>query len=202
MPPVKAGPAFWRWLVNKLPALRASVTRPDPDEALLDEIVERLHAVDERLYFLAGGDSDGPALEFIVTAEGDLSAFPVVERLVGEAPTVPGWVFVAFKQAHGCDFVTRHEGASIDAASAWFQPLLADGELGLRLACASYHDDLEEAYQFAAVQVLDGVLGEFVAARVDYVEVVKTPRDPAGKGFRPVAQLPEYLVAIGAAARS
>ena len=66
----------------------------------MEELLEQLHLVDQDLYFVMGALPGSETAELIITAEGNISAFPAVVALV--------------KPAQGCDFVIRHEGARID----------------------------------------------------------------------------------------
>lgn len=189
--------AFWRWVAEHEAELRAVIAEPTGEEPVL----EALHAVDPNLYYLLGGDETGQ--ELIITAEGELKAFPAVQALVQAAPSVPGWQFIAFKPPMGCDFVLRHEAASIDASQTWFLPATSPTGFGVKLACPTFRGQHQDDYEFAAIELLDVVLGELVAARdVKHLEVVEPPASPEQAGFRPLAELPAFLAARGAAQRS
>ena len=126
------------------------------NEPLLDEILAHLHAYSERLFFMIGGDPDGPT-ELIVTAEGNTSAFGAVRALVDGAPNLSGWKFIAFKPAGGFDFVCTWEGARIDVEHAWFVPLLSNtkpSRFGVRVTCDDYVETLHDEYVAAAVVTL------------------------------------------------
>ena len=193
--------AFWRWVVEHEAALRAVIAEPTGEEPVLETLLEQLHQVDPNLYYLLGGDETGH--ELIITAEGELHSFPAVRALVQAAPTLTGWQFIAFKPPMGCDFVLRHEAASIDASQSWFLPAPSPVGFGLKLACPSFAGQHADDYEFAALELLDAVLGELVAARdVKHIEMVKLPASPAQAGFRKLEELPEFLAARGAPRRS
>lgn len=193
--------AFWRWVAEHEAELRAVIAEPTGEEPVLEALLEALHAVDPNLYYLLGGDETGH--ELIITAEGELKAFPAVQALVAAAPALPGWQFIAFKPPMGCDFVLRHEAASIDANQTWFLPATSPSGFGVKLACPSFTGKHADDYEFAAIELLDVVLGELVAARdVKHLEVVKLPASPETAGFRRLAELPDFLAARGAAQRS
>ena len=198
--PARAG-AFWRWVVEHEAELRAVIAEPTGEEPVLETLLEQLHAVDPNLYYLLGGDETGH--ELIITAEGELRSFPAVQALVQAAPTLAGWQFIAFKPPMGCDFVLRHESASIDASQTWFLPAPSPSGFGLKLGCPAFTGKHADDFEFAALEVLDAVLGELVAARdVKHLEVVKLPASPASAGFRRLAELPGFLATRGAALRS
>lgn len=179
---------FWQWLQANEQRLRESVASPREDDPFLDEVLAKLHEVSDGLYFLMGGDPAGE-LEFIVTAEGDVEKFPTVEALVDSAPRIPGWRVIAFKPPMGHELVLRHEGAVIDGKQTWFR---LDGS-DLTLGCPGWTPRTRDAYQFAAVELLDAVLGEVLATLIDSIEVVKLPSAPEKEGFRPLAELGPLL---------
>lgn len=193
--------AFWRWVVEHEAELRAVVAEPTGEEPVLEALLEALHDVDPNLYYLLGGDDSGH--ELIITAEGELKAFPAVQALVAAAPVVQGWQFIAFKPPMGCDFVLRHEAASIDASQTWFLPATSRTGFGVKLGCPTFSGKHQDDYEFAALELLDVVLGELVAARdVKHVEMVPLPASPEKAGFQRLAELPGFLAARGAAQRS
>lgn len=170
---------FWSWFRTNEHRLRAAIVSPKADDPLFDELLEQLQREGDGLYFLMGGDADGE-MEFIVTPEGDPEHFDAVESFVASAPKLDRWTIIAFKPPMGHEFVIRHEGASIDGTATWFR---LEGD-HVVLACGSFHPKAAKAYQFAAVELLDAVLGERLAAHVDTIEVVTLPSDPERAGFR------------------
>jgi len=109
---------FWAWFAtHKLELSRLTLDAPFWDTAL-----EKIKKVDEHLKFELSRDSD-PQREFIVTAKGHVSSFPIAENLVCLAPNIEGWVFVALKPAKGFQFTTTYEGMLYDPRHMWFLPL-------------------------------------------------------------------------------
>lgn len=164
---------FWAWLKANEKRLREAVVSPRQDDPLFDEVLEKLHEENDQLFFLMGGDPKG-SMEFIVTAEGDVDQFPAVEALVASAPQLAGWEIIAFKPPMGHELVLRHEGAVIDGEKTWFK--LDGGDIVL--GCEGWTPKTREAYQFAAVQMLDAALGELLATQVESIEVTKLPKHP------------------------
>jgi hypothetical protein len=92
---------FWSWFVDHAEQIGQIARRPDfADMAVSGDWVNRMAEVlkryDKRLFPLFGVAPDGVA-ELIVTADGDAAAFPRVFELIGEAPEIPGWRFIALK---------------------------------------------------------------------------------------------------------
>ena len=192
---------FWAWFAANEARFR-SIRRLD-NEPLLDEILAHLHAYSERLFFMIGGDPDGPT-ELIITAEGDKSAFGAVRALVDAAPSLASWNFIAFKPAGGCDFVCTWEGARIDVKRAWFRPILSKTNpklFGLRMVCDEYVEALHDEFVSCAYVVLDTVLGELTAAgEVHDVDAGRTPAEPESEGYVRLPELPAFIATQNAKA--
>lgn len=94
----------------------------------------------------------------------------------------------------------KFEGARVEAKQLWFLPLSSpSGDFGVRIGCATYEPQLDEAFRFAVIQVLDVVLGEVVAARdLQYVEVLALPDAHLDEGYLPMTQLADYLCELNA----
>jgi hypothetical protein len=186
--------AFWAWFTANADRYR-DVEVPEKDQ-LLDELESRLHRYHPRLYFEVGGMPAGPR-ELVITAEGDASLFPTVERLVAAAPQIAGWEAVALKQPGGFDFVINYGRFRIEPDTCWFQALVSKSDprrLGVRVACPNFSLEAEKTFLSAIYILLDSGLGERVASlEIAYVEVAAVPPDPEAEGYAPLPGLPDYL---------
>lgn len=185
---------FWRWFQANESRFR-DIEVPEKEE-LLDEFMAQLHEFSDDLWFELGGHPDGPC-ELIITAEGNLNAFHEVRRLIGAAPHAPGWEFIAFKPAHGFDFVTSYAGLKFAPEATWFLPLESreDPEsLGLRVAYAHFDPARRQDFQSATRIILEAGLGELTTAeRIQHVEVGLLPSAPEAEGYIEISELSEYL---------
>lgn len=123
--------AFWTWFA----AHKSEFSKLTLDDPFWDIALEELKKVDQNLWFELSRD-DGTVREFIVTAEGQVSAFPIAEELVHRVPNMEGWVFIALKPAQGFKFTTTYEGTIYDPRQIWFLPLEREsqpGDLGIRI---------------------------------------------------------------------
>lgn len=184
---------FWNWLVAHQSQLDALDT---PEEPFWDELLARLQALHEGLWFEVSAKQEGDR-EFVITAQGDWELFPLVEAMVAVAPDMPGWIPVALKPAMGFEFSIAYRGLELDPEQIWFEPLVdadAPDVLGLRVAVAGFDDEQEEDYANGLLLMLDTALGEKTAAvDVDLVEVCEPPEDPDDEGFMPFKELGSYL---------
>jgi len=185
---------FWSWFSSNERRYR-DLDVPEKEQ-LLDELLEQLHAFDRNLWFEIGGGSDGPR-ELVITAEGNLSAFPALRELCRSAPSIPEWTVVSFKQPQGFDFTTEYEDITVAPAATWFLPLDSQQQpelLGLRLAFAHFETSRQRQFLAAAYVMLEAGLGELTAAEhITHVEVCLAPSSPESEGYRVLPELPEYL---------
>lgn len=202
-----AGGVFWAWVAQNQERMRSAIEssrRGGEEDPVMDELLAQLHQVDPALFFVMGALPGGGTAELIITAEGNIAAFPAVAALVKEAAPLKGWEVTAFKPAQGCDFVIKYEGARVEAKQLWFLPLSSQsGGFGVRIGCATYEPQLDEAFRFAVIQVLDVVLGEVVAARdLHHVEVLALPDAHLDEGYLPMTELAEYVSALNVSSRN
>jgi hypothetical protein len=185
--------AFWAWLASRQSDLNAMES---PDDPFWDELLARLQAVNEGLWFEVSAASDKDR-EFVITAQGDWELFPLVEAMVSVAPELPGWTAVPLKPAMGFGFSIGYRGLELNPDDMWFEPLVDPDSpevLGLRVAVQGFNDEQEEEFANGLLLILDTALGEKAAATdVDLVEVCEMPADPDDEGFLPFTDLASYL---------
>ena len=183
---------FWAWFA----AHKLEFSRLTLDEPFWDLALEQIKKVDEHLWFELSRDSH-PAREFIVTAEGHVSSFPLAEKLVGLAPNIEGWLFIALKPPQGFQFTTTYEGTQFDPRQMWFLPLESKSypcDLGVRIAVPGL-DCMDKSTAHSAVLViLDTGLGERSAALdLQHTEVTELPTDPESLGYIELPELSDYI---------
>ena len=93
--------------------LAGDLPKGDVPNDLQEELLSQLHAFDTRLYFQLCTNTDPH--ELIITADGNAGVFPVADKLVDAAPTLPNWKFISLKPAISLSpFSTVIISASID----------------------------------------------------------------------------------------
>jgi hypothetical protein len=186
---------FWKWFSENSQRFRSLAKHPSKEE-LLDEIMNRLHAIDPGLYFEVSEPHNG-VNEFVVTAAGKKELFPVVDEIISLAPKLDAWEFTALKPASGFGFHTQYGEVTLKPDQLWFLPLTAGPNaerFGLRLGIPNLAHKDEPAARHAAWIVLDTGLGERQCVEsIEHLEVVSLPELPKEKGFFPLAELVAYL---------
>jgi hypothetical protein len=183
---------FWAWFAtHKLEFSRLAL-----DEPFWDIALEQIKKVDEHLWFELSRDSH-PAREFIVTAEGHVSSFPIAETLVRLAPNIEGWAFIALKPPQGFQFTTTYEGTRFDPREMWFLPLESKShprDLCVRIAVPGLDCTDKTTAHSAVLVILDTGLGERSAALdLQHTEVTELPTDPESLGYIELPELADYV---------
>ena len=183
---------FWAWFATH----KLEFSRSVLDEPFWDIALEQIKKVDEHLWFELSRDSH-PAREFIVTAEGHVSSFPIAEKLVRLAPNLEGWAFIALKPPQGFQFTTTYEGTRFDPREMWFLPLESKShprDLGVRIAVPGLDCMDKTTAQSAVLVILDTGLGERSAALdLQHTEVTELPTDPESLGYVELPELADYV---------
>lgn len=184
---------FWEWFSAHLSDLDAMT---DPDGPVADELLARLQAVNSELWFEISSPGHTPR-EFVITAQGQVALFELVEELAHRAPTLAGWQVVALKPPMGFGFGLSYEGMDFDPAQMWFEPLTSEEMpqlLGLRVAVPGFLEENEQECGNATLILLDTALGERSAATdIELVEVCELPDSPEEAGFFRLPELMKHI---------
>jgi hypothetical protein len=179
---------FWKWFKDNQAIVEAY--KPGDEHTL-----ENLHKYNSSLFFEFSINSEPK--ELIITAEGDPEHFDSVISLVSSAPNIEGWKFIAFKLAHGFDFITKYEGVDYNPKEIWFLPLISKSNpsaIGLRMGIPSYDADLHQHSKSAMYIVLDGGIGEKkVIEHIHHLETGPLPKDPEAEGYIELESLNQYI---------
>ncbi len=182
---------FWQWFqANSAELLKVSTCQ----EPICKDLYARMKRVNPGLVYAFGPVRDG-GREFVVSADGNKSLFPIVQRLVAVAPRIPGWLIIAFRPATGFGMSTRIGEHSISPDDFWFSAkqngVLVDLKLHVRLPDPAIDHQMVLRITFL---LLDHGLGEYtVETRIGQIDVQPLTRDPAELSLRPLKELPDVL---------
>lgn len=180
---------FWQAFTDHHVAFETMESPDDPDYV---QVLERLQELSPDIYFEFMTSEEGN--EFVITADGECSLFPLVEEIVASAPKLENWNFFALKPQFGFPEVTEWEGVKIRIANVRCILLecVDTDELGLRLIVRHIDPAKEESLHNALLRAIDHGLGERRFAEcIDFTELVNTA-DAGGESF-PLAKLDAEL---------
>jgi hypothetical protein len=183
---------FWDWFQANEETL--FIFTPDLQEALdrIDRINAKMRNVHSSMCSEVGLVlEEGGKRELIISADGNPDAFPAVESLFSQAPKLDRWIWVKFKPRRTPEgMMIRHQGVSLKFDDVFFAAEANDGKVDINLYIRHYQLRHEQAYQCAAILMLDNTLGECDSeTKVGFIETryFSDRRDP---GRKPLKELP------------
>lgn len=176
-PPAWASPEsdFWKWFQRS----DAMLFDFESDQVRSFELLSlELHKVHPKLTF-EFGPKENNRRDFVISADGNLAAFPKVESLFAASPAMAKWKVIAFRPRRAATSV-QYNGLTVNAAKVRFL-LRADGKkAGITIMIPGYAKEAHEKYAGIAFLLLDQALGEYdVETRVGFVNVQGMPVVPS-----------------------
>lgn len=163
-----AGPEaeFWEWFAANAQRLASS---PDAAETG-DEMSYWLGRIEPGLSCqIVGG---GRKTVLVLSADGSMGLFPVVDRLIGQAPRIKGWKVQSLRKRQDRLTPVTVGGVTLDPARVNFD-LYEDGfRYGVVLYVPQPVDDHMDDYRTAARRLMSQSIGEReVGAWIGFVDV-------------------------------
>lgn len=182
---------FWKWFEDNANSLAAVRSGEDP---ILQKLSRELRRIHPNLDFEMGL-SDDDQLEFIVSANGVRSVFPTVEQLVADAPAIPNWNIIAFRQPKDSVSQIRYENFPLKAEDVWFSYKHRMDKVDVTIYIRDLSPGNEEQAIGASFILLDNALGEYlVATGIGFINHKPLPDNPAARGFQPLSEIGQIVV--------
>lgn len=158
---------FWKWFLEHEDQLFAWES---DREAVFDRLGTAMARVHPDLTFEFGPVKEG-AREFVISAAGTKAAFPAVEALYAQAPTLKRWKWVKFRprraELHDIEF----GGRQVQAEEVRFLLARHDPKAGIVLFFDKYNESEETTFGQIGYLFLDEALGELaVETQVGFIE--------------------------------
>ena len=188
---------FWRWF-RKYATQFASwydvnylrlASRTDDDLAPLHIVENRLNRAARGLLFELGPRISGRR-RIVISASGDESLFPAVERIVDAAPDLRGWRVVAFRQRETLPKMVDSGEVTLRPRDVWFSAESSSGKLALTLYIENLRLlDLEDV-KLAGGMLVTIALGEYDAVmKVSGTKYRTLPEFPEESGLKLLSDL-------------
>jgi hypothetical protein len=190
---------FWIWFTenNKKFLFLNQIDSREIKDKLLDEFLIELHKFCDKLYFEIGGHPEENNVELIISAEGNVDYFDMVEKLVNSAPKLKDWQIIAFKPPMGKGFKTNYQGKEFDPSKIIFIPLNHEDDpklVGLQVCYPDYSDEERDIFINGTYIAIDTLIGEkSTALDINYLEVVRTPDNIKDYDFGHLEDIKEYI---------
>ncbi|MBC8044782.1 MAG: hypothetical protein IAF08_15195 [Rhizobacter sp.] len=129
--------------------------------------------------------------EFVVSADGIKSVFPLVTDLVKQAPIIPRWKIRAFRQPRREITQLTYQSLTINFEDVFFRYAKDNGKVGLELNIRGFYESPE--WNAAAFILLDNVLGEYdTEMSLSYIDKKALDENEVGNLF-PIKALPRVI---------
>jgi hypothetical protein len=189
--------SFWNWFErHHFEFLISGFGSAEGRQRLLDKLNHQLHQYSNKLIAEFSVNSEQEVLVEI-GANADVNYFTAVEALIGHAPEIEGFRFIAFMQPRGFEFQMRYKQFVIDPNTVWFYPRMSRSSpatLGIWMGYREFDDSKTDDFWNASWEILVYGLGERQAALdIKRIEVLTLPEDPEAKNFIPLVDLPGYI---------
>jgi hypothetical protein len=182
--------SFWNWFSENSRQLMLVNSGREP---ILKALIKKLKAVHPGLVYEFGPTGEGQR-EFIISADGNRHLFPKVIGLVDQAPRIPGWVIIPFRQPKDLDMRIRLGDLQLSPDDIWYTSAIDGEKIGLRLFIKGYQGATRKAIQQASFIILDAVIGEYdMESKVGFIEWYPISDDPESQGLKSLRQLREEL---------
>jgi hypothetical protein len=97
--------------------------------------------------------------EFVISADGIKSVFPIVSNLVAKAPKLKNWKVIAFRQPHKNVTQIKYQNLVVNFDDVFFRYGKDNGKIALELNIRGFYESPE--WTAATFILLDNILGEY-----------------------------------------
>jgi hypothetical protein len=188
---------FWKWFVENSSKLSEFAIDPkilpSNDDPIIQELDTAFSKVAEGLTFEISGLTDF-GREFIVSANGNRKLFAIALRLVGAAPVLPGWKFIAFRQSKDTHISLTFGDLKISGDDIWFKVTPDWEKLDIVLYIKGLTARNHKTMLGAAFIMLDNALGEYdVETKIGGIDLQPLPSKPERLGLKSFHSLPNIV---------
>ena len=185
-PKKNAHAKFWEWFKQNSDSYFFNLEQNT--EALFKDLNGALNKVNPNLTFEFSPVLEDGKREFVISADGMKSIFPVVTTLVNNAPPLDKWHIIAFRQPQKGYTQITYGDLTIDYKDVYFQYAKDAGQVAVKLSIRGY----EETDEWGAAMfiLLDSVLGEYhTEMSLSYIEMNPLNEEDINK-LSPITDLP------------
>ena len=162
---------FWAWFEKNETRIFALESNR---EQIFDEVGTNMHKINSSLTFEFSPVLPNGKREFVISADGDKSAFPAVESLHKQAPILERWTWVKFRPRISIKgFKIEMHGKTISTDDVNYLLFKADdkNKVGIMMFFDGYNEENKNIFGQIGFILLDSTLGEYaVETQVDFVE--------------------------------
>jgi len=179
---------FWDWFSENTDTYFHFESNQDALFPILKAKLEKIHP---DLTFEFSPIFEDGTREFVISADGIKSIFPIVIDLVKQAPILKNWKIIAFRQPHLGVTQINYQGLVINFDDIFFRYAKDTGKIGLELNIRGFYESPE--WSAAAFILLDNILGEYNAEMtLSYIDKKVLNENEVSMLF-PIKTLPKVI---------
>jgi hypothetical protein len=179
---------FWDWFIKNADLY---FSFEGNQKVLFSRLKAELNKIHPDIVFEFSPILENGTREFVISADGIKSTFPIVTTLVKQAPELKEWKIVAFRQPHKNVNQVNYQNLTINFDDVFFRYAKDNGKIGLELNIRGYLDSPE--WSTAVFILLDNILGEFDTEMIlSYINKQELKEDEVNTLF-PITALPNVI---------
>lgn len=186
---------FWNWFQSNEKNLRDFQKNPDE---YISPIQEQLSKIKEGIAVEFEPPKDNK-ITVTISADGDISLFPVVQKIVEKAPKIKGWDFVAFRQRTPQNklkgIVLKVNGYEFSPDTMKFASIIVGDSLDIIVYTTNVTEDNFNQVAYGGLLLIDNILGEYdCVTKVRNFDFQNLPTTQTElKGLKPLLELSDYV---------
>ncbi|MDQ0639852.1 hypothetical protein QF042_003417 [Pedobacter sp. W3I1] len=147
---------FWNWFSKKADLYFHFERNRD---VLFSKLKAELEKIHPDLTFEFSPVFEDGTRELVISADGIKSIFPIVIKLVKQAPILQKWKIIAFRQPHKEVTQINYQDLTINLKDVFFRYSKDKGQVGLELNIRGFYESPE--WTAGIFILLDNVIGEY-----------------------------------------
>ncbi len=189
---------FWKWFKANEKRLRKF--EEDPGK-YLNELLEQAKKMRPGLAIELEPPKNG-IIHMTVSADGNEDLFELVRQVVGKAPAIKGWKFIAFRQRMTPEQLKgiklKAQNHELDPGQMKFFPIVNGDTLDLIIYAKGVTEENYNQVAYGGLLLLDNILGEYDCATkvrsYDFHDMPATKEEL--EGLLPLLELAAYVDAF------
>lgn len=197
--PINSYQDFWEWFLIHEKKFFKTVKKGGSKNItnnFFEIISPKLNELKEEIWYLTGM-SDDNTVELVLTSDGNIQLFYLIEELVKSAPILKGWKFSALKPEHNIENVGIQMGElSFSNENIFFYSNELENypdEIDITVVHLDLNEENQEDIMNGCYLFIDNYLGELNSSLlIDNIEFVNKER--AEKKLIPIEKLKSFII--------
>jgi hypothetical protein len=182
---------FWSWF-KKNESRIYHIDVNDPDD-MLNELLSQISKIEPDLSLEIERTNTEGVKNFVVSPEGDIAKFEIVQKIIDKSPELENWNFIAFRQRANENFILTYENIELDVSELFFHPIIENDSLDIIIYGKGFDSkDFNDLTHYGLIMI-DNLIGEYDCLKtVRYFDFQDLANENPDELFK-LSDLPEYI---------